>query len=227
MNVDNNIRVIALAVLVLLIVVAALVAPVDVWVDSLAQPERWHGVSGIALFVLLYVVWNFALPPAPLQALAGAYYGLAGGLAVIAVSTTLANAVSHGVARWLGREWVAAKIEGNERLEAAEAAIQRMGWKGVALLRLSNLIPSNIANLLMGVTALRLPMILAASLLGSIPGWILMLTLGRGGLALFRGDRLTTLEIVLYSVSGAAALALLAGFGWYARKVLNASREDA
>ena len=142
------------------------------------------------------------------------------------LGTTIANVLSHGVGRWLGREFVAAKIETYPRLAAIERAVEGMGWKGVALLRLSNLIPSNIANLFLGLTSLGLPTILGASLLGSIPGWMLMLTLGRGGTALAGGPGLNSLEAAAYVLSGVAALGLLIGLGWYSRKILRAQSEE-
>lgn len=202
------------------LVLLALVAPSDAWA-MLFDRSMWRGPEGVALFVAVYALWNFALPPAPLQALAGAYYGLGGGLGVIVVATIVANATSHGIGRYLGRKYIAAKTENSRRIAALDRTVRRLGWKAVALLRLSNLIPSNILNLLLGCTPLKLPTILWASALGSIPGWILMLTLGRGGLALLNGPGLTTVEAVVYALSGAAALALMLWLGRYARRILN------
>jgi uncharacterized membrane protein YdjX (TVP38/TMEM64 family) len=219
-------RALVLVGVVIVLAIIGLTAPAGAWLDVLARPEAWHGLEGIALFVVVYVVWNCALPPAPLQALAGVYYGLSGGLGVIIVSTSVANAISHGFARWLGRDWFAQKIDEMPRLAALETAVERMGWRGVALLRLSNLIPSNIANLLMGVTCLKLPTILWASIVGSLPGWALMLTLGRSGLALFGDDEFGATEWTIYLVSAAAAVMLLVGLGWYARKVLDEPLAD-
>jgi uncharacterized membrane protein YdjX (TVP38/TMEM64 family) len=210
------------------LVLVALVAPEGAWVEALLRAETWQGPQGIALFIAVYALWNCALPPAPLQALAGVYYGVAGGLLVIVVSTSAANAVSHGLARWLGRQWVADKVESTPRLAALEEAVDRAGWKGVALLRLSNLIPSNIANLLMGITSLRLTTILWASVVGSLPGWLLMLTLGSGGSFILGGGETTWIQWTVYIVSALAALGLLVGLGWRARKILNSyADEDA
>jgi uncharacterized membrane protein YdjX (TVP38/TMEM64 family) len=214
-------RMLVLVGLLIGLVVIALVAPERAWVEALLRPEIWQGPQGIALFVVVYAVWNCALPPAPLQALAGVYYGVAGGLCVIVVSTSAANAVSHGLAKWLGRQWVAQRVEHSARLTALEEAVERSGWKGVALLRLSNLIPSNIANLLMGVTSLRLTTILWASIVGSLPGWLLMLTLGSGGSFVFAGDEVSPVQWTLYVVSALAAVGLLVGLGWRARSILD------
>lgn len=221
-----RLRAMIFTALIATLILVAIFAPLDHWVTALTRPQAWRGPQGVALFITLYVLWNFALPPAPLQALAGAYYGFFGGLAVVILGTAVANILSHGVGKWLGRDFVVAKIESYPRLAAIERAVEGMGWKGVALLRLSNLIPSNIANLFLGLTSLGLPTILAASLLGSIPGWMLMLTLGRGGTALAGGPGLNSLEAMAYVISGIAAVGLLIGLGWYSRKILRAQSED-
>lgn len=220
MNERKTMRAIVLLALVAALTVAALLVPVEGWAEALLRPQLWQTTAGVGLFIGLYVVWNFALPPAPLQALAGVHYGVFGGLAVIIVSTSLANALSHGLARWLGRAWVAERVEESRRLGAVEQAVDQLGWKGVALLRLSNLIPSNIANLIMGVTSLRLTTILWASIVGSLPGWLLMLLLGRSGIAVLRGQETTRLEWGIYAASALAALALLIALGRYAREIL-------
>ena len=222
-----SLRMLFLAALLVTLLLAALFAPVDIWAESLASPGRWQQPADIALFVALYVVWNFALPPAPLQMLAGLQYGFGGGLAVIIVSTSLANVISHGMGRWLGRDWVAGRAEAHQRFGAMVRAVEQLGWKGVALLRLSNLIPSNIANLAMGTTALRLPTILAASILGSLPGWALMLALGAAGgqAALGEDAGLGPWRWAIYGLGAVAALALMVVLARHARRVLREAEE--
>ena len=221
-------RAAVLAALIGVLVAAALLAPVEDWAAALAEPGRWQRPRGVALFVALYVVWNFALPPAPLQMLAGLHYGFDGGLVMIVVSTSLANVVSHGLGRWLGRDWIARRARKREGFGAMLRAVEAMGWKGVALLRLSNLIPSNIANLALGTTRLRLPTILAASLLGSLPGWTLMLALGASGQAALSQEadqgalsRLGSWQWAVYGLGAVAALILMIALARRARRVLQ------
>lgn len=223
---NKQIGVALLATLVFALIVAALLVPAELWNDVLTDPTRWRRPEGVVLFVLLYIVWNFALPPAPLQLLAGLHYGLFGGLAVIVVGTSLANIISHGVARWLGRTWVADYAEQSHRLRAIEKAVKQMGWKAVILLRLSNLIPSNLANLFMGVTPLRLTTVLWASLVGSLPGWALMLSLGHGGRLLLDAEQQTPTHWALYIGGAVAALVLLVALSYRAKKILEKQQEE-
>lgn len=218
---DGRVRVALLVGLIAVGAVAAVAAPLDVWTRGLIEADLWRSPTGVILFILLYVVWNFAFPPAPLQLLAGLHYGLVGGLATIIVGTTLANVIGHGVGRVLGRNWVANQVESSDRLSALEQAIDKMGWKAVALLRLSNLFPSNLANLLMGATPLQLPTILWASIVGSLPGWALMLGFGHGGRMVIDSDVDPSLPWGFYALAGVAAVVLLAIIGKRAHTILE------
>ncbi len=221
---SQKIRITLLVLMVLAFVIAALALPFETWIPLLMDPDLWRSPRGVVLFVLLYVAWNFALPPAPLQFLAGLHFGFVGGLLVIVVGTSLANTISHGLARSLGRTWVAQRFEESKRLWALEKAIAEMGWRAVVLLRLSNLVPSNLANLLMGITPLRLTTILWASIIGSLPGWLLMLALGQGGRTLLDAETYPNSQWILYGGGILAALAFLALLG---RRAYNILQEEA
>lgn len=218
---SKKLRAVLLVALTLGMVALAVWAPIDTWTEILTEEHRWRGPKGVVLFVVAYVMWNFVLPPAPLQFLAGMYYGVGGGMAVILIGTTLANVVSHSVARGLGRAWVAARVEESARLHRLEQTIDYMGWRAVALLRLSNLVPSNLANLVMGITTLRLGTILWASILGSLPGWVFMVVVGRGGGALLTAESLTPTQWAGYIASAVLALGCLVILGRRAHQKLE------
>ncbi len=218
---NGRVRILVLAILIVTGIVAAVAAPLEVWSQNLIEADLWRSPTGVVIFILLYVAWNFVFPPAPLQLLAGLHYGLAGGLATIVIGTSLANIISHGVGRVLGREWVAHQVKSSDRLAALETAIDRMGWKAVALLRLSNLIPSNLANLVMGATPLQLSTILWASIVGSLPGWALMLGFGHKGRLIIDSGAESSLSWGFYALAGVAALVLLAAIGRRSYRILE------
>lgn len=211
-------RLLLLLLLTALFLLLALFAPLQDWTQALLQASFWRNPKGVVLFILLYIGWNFALPPAPLQILAGMHFGFLPGLLLIALGTSLANIISHGLGRWLGRAWVKKRVAESARLQKIERALSKSGWRAVVLLRLSNLIPSNLANLLMGATPLTLSTILWASLLGSLPGWVVTLLLGRGANELLLGDGYgrwglylfgLTLTILAIAIIGRRAMRLL------------------
>lgn len=201
-------------------IVLAIFAPLQEWSQALVEAGLWRSPRGVLLFLLLYMVWNFALPPVPLQILAGMHFGFFPGLLLIALGTSMANIISHGLGRWLGRTWVLDRVEESERLQKVERALERSGWRAVVLLRLSNLIPSNLANLLMGATPLKLSVILPASLLGSLPGWVVTLLLGQGAHELLEGSG--SIRWTFYLVGVALAIIILGFIGHSAMGRLKA-----
>ena len=71
----------------------------------------------------------------------------------------------------------------DEKFRAIDQAIGREGWKIVALLRLSPLIPFNASNYFYGITAVQFWPYVLASWIGMLPGTVLYVYLGTIGKA--------------------------------------------
>ena len=78
----------------------------------------------------------------------------------------------------------------DEKFRAIDEAIGQEGWKIVALLRLSPLIPFNASNYFYGITAIKFWHYVLASWIGMLPGTVLYVYLGTIGKAsLGSGDK--------------------------------------
>ena len=88
--------------------------------------------------------------------------------------------------------------------QAIDTAVAREGWKIVALLRLSPVVPFNLLNYVFGVTRVRLRDYVIASWAGMLPGVVLYVYLGSlaGDLAIggAAGRTRTPAEWSLYAV---------------------------
>ncbi len=116
------------------------------WVESL-------GVWGPVVFILGYGAATVAfLPGSILTLAAGIVFGLAFGTVWAFLGATLGSCLAFLVARYLARGWVEKKIEGNPKFRAIDRAVGREGWKIVALLRLSPVLPFNLLNYGLGLT---------------------------------------------------------------------------
>ncbi|MHC5067871.1 MAG: TVP38/TMEM64 family protein [Planctomycetota bacterium] len=167
----------------LLILVAgvalAAFAPLKAWLLAM---DAWFlalGPWGPPALVLLFVVWGLAMPPSPVQLLAAALYGVWGGIAVTYAGALL-NLWAHLL---LARRWARdGRLEQlylrRPRLRALERAVVEQGWYGVVLLRLSNLMPSYLVNVLLGCTTLSRWTITWASCVGKLPGIVMLALLG-------------------------------------------------
>jgi uncharacterized membrane protein YdjX (TVP38/TMEM64 family) len=162
----------ALAALILLGRQAGgLVAQFTGWVDGL-------GVWGPVAFILGYAVATVAFVPGLLLTMAsGVLFGLVGGTVYTLVGATLGASAAFLLARHGARRVIEKKIAGNARFNAIDAAIGREGFKIVALLRLSPVIPFNLLNYALGLTKVRFVHYLAASL-AMLPGTVLYVVSG-------------------------------------------------
>ncbi|MDY7014823.1 MAG: TVP38/TMEM64 family protein, partial [Cyanobacteriota bacterium] len=81
------------------------------------------------------------------------------------------------VGRYLARDWVAKKIEGNKKFRAIDEAVGREGLKIVLLTRLSPVFPFNLLNYAYGITGVSLKDYVIGSV-GMIPGTIMYVYIG-------------------------------------------------
>jgi uncharacterized membrane protein YdjX (TVP38/TMEM64 family) len=177
----------AIAVTLVAVGVGWFLFPLHEWLETC---DRWIaglGIWGVALFALVYILATISLAPEwPLTIAAGLLYG-AWGVAITLVTATTAASLAFLIARYLARAKVHSLLERRRIFSAIDDAVAEEGWKIVALLRLSPLVPFNLQNYLFGVTAISFRHFLAATLAGIIPGTVLYVSLGVLGKAAASG----------------------------------------
>jgi len=190
--------------------------------DGIAGLGAW----GVVLFVLLYVAATVLFLPGWILTLgAGAVFGLGRGIVIVSLSATLGATAAFLVGRYLAREWVARKIEGNPRFRAIDQAVAREGWKIVGLTRLSPVFPFNLLNYAFGLTRVSIRDYVLASWIGMLPGTAMYVYLGSlaGTLAAAsagRGERAPA-EWALYAVGLLATVAVTVYVTRVARRALQ------
>ncbi len=191
--------------------------------DAVARLGAW----GPVLFLVLYVAATvFFLPGSILTLGAGAVFGLVRGFLVVSASATLGATAAFLIGRYVARGLVARKVERHPRFKAIDDAVAREGWKIVALLRLSPVVPFNVLNYAFGLTRVRLRHYVLASWIGMMPGTLLYVYLGSiagdlAGAGLGRAQR-TPAEWALYAVGLAATIAVTIFVTRLARRALDA-----
>lgn len=214
-----------LVLLLLLVGIVALLRllPVDAAVSCLErQIEQW-GYWGPFFLGLVYVSMTLLLFPAwILTVTAGAVYGLLVGTVTASLASTTAAGLAFLIARHFARERVSQRIQQSIRLAAVDEAIGRDGWKIVALLRLSPIVPFNLQNYLYGVTAMRFWPCLLTSWIAMLPGTFLYVYLGSIGRAAADGDgRTSKWEWVLRGVGILATFAVTVFIARLARREIE------
>jgi uncharacterized membrane protein YdjX (TVP38/TMEM64 family) len=165
--------------------------PVSAWATALQTWLSGRGVWGGVLFAGLSILGTVLLVPgAPLSLVAGLVFGLGWGVLLVLVSATIGATLAFLVARYLVHDRTAAMATRSPTFTAVAQAISDEGWKVVALLRLSPLIPFNLQNSFYGITDIPLWHYVPATLVGILPGTLLYGYLGAAGTAALgnRGD---------------------------------------
>jgi len=172
-------RLVLLALVLVALLVALKLLPVNQWLLRFVAWIRDAGATGMAVFVVAYVVACILLLPGLILTLgAGFAYGVAVGVPLVWVSANLGAAVAFLLGRTLARERIAARVAGNARFAAIDRAVGREGLKIVLLTRLSPAFPFNLLNYAYGLTQVTFRDYLVGSLVGMIPGTAMYVYLG-------------------------------------------------
>ena len=156
-------------------------------------------------FIVLYILATVLFLPGSILTLgAGLLFGLVLGFVYVSIASTLGATAAFLTGRYLARDWVARKIEGNTTFRAIDDAVAEGGWRIVGLTRLSPIFPFNMLNYAFGLTQVSLRDYFFASWIGMMPGTVMYVYLGSlaGSLAaLGSGARARTPgEWTLYAV---------------------------
>ena len=106
------------------------------------------GPWGPVFFIVLYILATVLLLPGLIPTMAaGVLFGVIQGTVLVSISSISGATIAFLIGRYLAREWVAAKIRGNQKFKAIDVAVAQEGWKIVGLTRLSPLFPFNPSQL--------------------------------------------------------------------------------
>lgn len=221
---------IGLGLALALLFAASRLLPLEEWVRAFRDRASDLGTAGKALYALVYAVATVLLVPGSLLTVAAGFaFGLGWGIAVVWVGATAGAAFAFLIARHVARERVEKAARKRENFRAIDRAIGEKGWKIVALLRLSPLVPFSLSNYLYGLTAIRFGPYVLASAAGMLPGTVLYVYLGvagRAAAAASTGETRSPLEWAALAVGLAATIAATILITRMARRELGKVRLD-
>jgi uncharacterized membrane protein YdjX (TVP38/TMEM64 family) len=143
--------------LLLLSAIAVALSLDDGW--SLAAIAMAKAQGGAPLpFILIYALASVLFLPGSLLTLAaGALFGPWWGAIYSLTGATLGAAIAFLLARYLAADWVADRLAARAggRLHLLVAGVEAEGWRFVAMARLVPLLPFNLLNYALGLTAIR------------------------------------------------------------------------
>jgi uncharacterized membrane protein YdjX (TVP38/TMEM64 family) len=149
------------------------------WLTNALDWIAGLGALAPVAFIVIYIAACVAFLPGSILTIgAGVIFGVVRGSIYVSIASTLGATAAFLVGRYLAREWVSEKLEGNARFKAIDEAVGIEGWKIVMLTRLSPVFPFNLLNYAYGLTRVTLRDYFLASWAGMIPGTILYVYIG-------------------------------------------------
>lgn len=185
--------------------------------DAIAQLGAWGPVLFIGVYVFAAVLF---IPGSVLTLGAGALFGVVRGSIYVSIGATLGATAAFLVGRYLAREWVTKKFEGNASFAAIDRAVADEGWKIVGLTRLSPVFPFTLLNYAFGLTRVKLRDYVLASWIGMMPGTVMYVYIGSLARVGAAGQTKTPAEWALYSVGLLATIAVTVFITRIARRAL-------
>ena len=176
------------------------------WLENYLRSLGSLGPLGVLVFVLSFAGLSMlGLPLIPFAVMGGILFGVVGGMAWVVTGSTLGAAAGFLVGRYLARERVERLVSKNPKLVMVDLAIQREGWKIIALLRMCPL-PFGFSNYAYGLTKVSFWHYLGATAIGILPGETVFVCLGAAGRQL--ADVKGSPEVRVLAWVGIAALAV-------------------
>ena len=180
----SRVRWIVLAAVVVALFAAHHLLPMDEWLRAFQSSVGRQGAWGGVIYGVVYTLAAIAFVPGSLLTIgAGLVFGLLWGTVIVSIASTAAAALAFLIARYVARGRVEALAKRNEKFRAIDQAIREKGWRVVALLRLSPLIPFSVSNYLYGLTPVAFGPYVLASWIAMLPATVLYVWIGAAGKA--------------------------------------------
>jgi len=189
-------------------------------------------IIGMFAFMGLYFIATVLFIPGSILTLGGGFifsnaFGLGIGVVIATISVFLGASsgaiVAFLLGRYILRDWVENLTHKYPIFEAIDAALKEKGFRIMALLRLSPIIPFNALNYISGVTAISLAAY-SWAIIAILPGTILYVFLGAtAGSLVDSSQRSDNETITIVTIIIGAIFGILGVFAvsYYAKQELN------
>ena len=156
--------------------------------EHLRQVIAAYGIWGPVVYVFIWVAAPpLFLPGLPIGLAGGIIFGPFWGVIYTIFGSTAGATLAFLVARYLARDWVAAKLAGT-RLATLDDKVGQQGWKVVALTRLVPLFPYNLLNYAFGLSKISLTAYVLTTFFFMLPMTVAIIYFSANILDLLRGN---------------------------------------
>jgi uncharacterized membrane protein YdjX (TVP38/TMEM64 family) len=193
-------------VLLLALCLSWFLLPLREWVEALQSWLLGLGLWGVLIFAIILILMTFLpAPDWPLPIAAGYVYGF-WAFPLTYASIAFASVLAFLAARYLLRDKIRSLLNRRPKYRGVDKAVADDGWIVVLLMRLSPIVPFNLQNYALGVTAIPFLQYLTATLIGIVPGISIYVYFGIFGKGLGSGP--TAIDWILFGLGVLATVAL-------------------
>jgi len=155
--------------------------------DKLRALIASSGALAPAIYIVIYSLAPVLfLPGLPITIAGGILFGPFWGVVYTIVGSTIGASLAFLVARYVARDWVAAKLRG-PKWEKLDTEVVQHGWKAVAFTRLVPAFPFNLLNYAFGLTRIPFVHYVVASFICMLPACIAFIVFSSSLLGLIKG----------------------------------------
>ena len=199
----------AVGFLVLVLCLGWFLLPLREWIEALQSWLLGLGLWGVLIFIsILIVVTFFPAPDWPLPIAAGYVYGF-WAFPLTYASIAFASVLAFLAARYLLRDKIRSLLDRRPKYRKLDKAVANDGWQVVVLMRLSPIVPFNLQNYVLGVTAIPFLQYLTATLIGIAPGIAIYVYFGIFSKGLGEGPSVLDWALFCLGLLATIALAIL------------------
>jgi uncharacterized membrane protein YdjX (TVP38/TMEM64 family) len=199
----------AFALLLLLLCLGWFLLPLHQWMDALQSWLFRLGPWGVAIFALILFVMTFLpAPDWPLPIAAGYVYGV-WAFPLTYLSITVASIVAFLIARFLARDRLRTFLSRRPKYRAIDKAVAKDGWTVALLLRLSPIVPFNLQDYALGITAIPFWHYVSSTLIGITPGIAVHVYFGIFGKGLGNGANWVDWALLAIGILATVGLRIL------------------
>jgi uncharacterized membrane protein YdjX (TVP38/TMEM64 family) len=197
---------VAVGFLLLVLCLGWFLLPLREWIEALQSWLLGLGLWGVLIFMTILIVITFLpAPDWPLPVAAGYVYGF-WAFPLTYFSIAFASVLAFLAARYLLRDKIRPFVNRRSKYRKLDEALADEGWQVVVLMRLSPIVPFNLQNYALGLTAIPFQQYLLASLIGIIPGIAIYVYFGIFGKGLGNGP--SVFDWVLFGIGVLATVVL-------------------
>ena len=140
----------------------------DYMIDAFQRWGDLSATSGAAMGLLFVLAALVVFPRTILIIAAGASFGIAAAPIILGAGAA-GGALAFLLSRYIAADWFRRKLKQRPNLEAIAEAVDKEGWRIVALMRLGAPVPGALQNYLFGLTRIKLITFILVTLIFNAP----------------------------------------------------------